>query len=102
MRWVGIIAIGATLAGCAQQSQMTWMRTNGEPADGGFHFAAAQCREVASSVGSASPATQRQELMATAMQGCMLRQGYAWRCMHPVASLYDGACLELPSAPPFR
>jgi hypothetical protein len=32
----------------------------------------------------------------------MLRQGYAWRCLHPLASLYDGKCLELPSAPPLR
>jgi hypothetical protein len=103
MRWLAVIAIGAALAGCVPaQSQMSWMRTDGEPVDEGFHIASARCREVAAKVGRASPEAQRSDLMAAAMQGCMLRQGYAWRCLHPLASLYDGKCLELPSAPPLR
>jgi hypothetical protein len=70
------------------------MRVDGRPVDSGFQSAAAQCRDVASRVGSASPATQREELMVAAMQGCMSRHGYVWRCQHPVATL-DGACIEI-------
>jgi hypothetical protein len=95
--------MAAALAGCLPfQSQMSWMRVDGEPVDAGFQFAMVKCREVANRVGKASPPTQRDDLMTAALQGCMLQRGYAWRCLHPLASFYDGKCLELPSAPRLR
>lgn len=87
--------MGAALAGCANQSQMSWMLTDGRPVDDAFLPAMDQCRDVAARVGAASPAPQRQELMVAAMQGCMSRHGYVWRCRHPLASPIDGACIEI-------
>jgi hypothetical protein len=55
---------------------------------------------VAAKVGRASPESRRRDLMAAAMQGCMLQRGYARRCLHPLPSLCDGKRLELPSAAP--
>ena len=97
MRWVLLaVTISVALAGCAGPSQMTWMRTDGQPVDdGAFVSASAQCRDVATRVGSASPTPQRHELMVAAMQGCMARRGYAWRCQHPLANPIDGACIEM-------
>jgi hypothetical protein len=101
MRWLAVMALGATLAGCtAGQVQNTWMRHDGTPVDAGFHFVAAQCREVAEKVGKASPPSQRDELRTAAMNGCMKQHGYVYRCAHPLASFYDGACLKFEGIAP--
>jgi hypothetical protein len=96
-----MVAIGAALAGCTiGQSQMTWMRHDGTQVDTGFHFVAAECRVIAEKVGKVSPKSQRAELTAAAMNGCMAQHGYYWRCAHPIASLADGACLKFQGVAP--
>jgi hypothetical protein len=74
---------------------MSWMRADGRPVEDAFLPAMAQCRDVAARVGAASPALLGQELMGAAMEGCMARHGFAWRCRHRLASPVDGACIEL-------
>jgi hypothetical protein len=103
MRRLGLIALGAALTGCTlgtSSSSMTWMRRDGTPVDAGFHFVAAQCREIAEKVGKASPASQREDLRNTAMNGCMAEHGYYWRCKHAFSSFYDGSCLKIEGIAP--
>jgi hypothetical protein len=73
---------------------MTWMRADGRPVDAGFQGAADQCRGVAARVGAGTPQEQREETMMAAMQSCMQRRGYVWRCEHPLGELGQGACAE--------
>jgi hypothetical protein len=98
-----MVALGAALAGCTigqSTAQMSWMRRDGTPVDAGFHFVSAQCREIAEKVGKVSPKSQREELMHTAMHGCMAEHGYYWRCKHAFASFYDGSCLKIEGIAP--
>lgn len=91
--------MGLALAGCTANGggggggggQMTWMRTDGRPVDGGFKAAADQCRDAATRVGAGAPQREREETMMAAMQSCMQRRGYVWRCDNPLAV---GACSE--------
>jgi|SRR5262245_46495725 len=106
MRWVQVVAFGAVLgpmlAGCTANSvgggggggggQMTWMRTDGRPVDGGFREAADQCRGVATRVGDGAPPREREETKVVAMQSCMQQRGYVWRCENPLGELAPGAC----------
>jgi hypothetical protein len=71
---------------------MTWMRTDGRPVDAGFKAAADQCRDVASRVGAGAPRQEREETMMVAMQSCMQRRGYVWRCENSLGELAPGAC----------
>jgi hypothetical protein len=87
------------LTGCAASGgggggQMTWMRTDGRPVDGGFRAAADQCREVAARSGAGAPRKQREETMMDAMQSCMQQRGYVWRCVSPLGELGQGQCAE--------
>jgi hypothetical protein len=105
MRWVQAVAFGAVsglvLAGCAANTnsvggggggQMTWMRADGRPVDGGFQAAADQCRGVATRVGGGAPPREREETMMVAMQSCMQQRGYVWRCESPLGELAQGGC----------
>jgi hypothetical protein len=107
MRWVQVVAIGLALAGCTANNsggrgEMTWMRTDGRPVDGGFRAAADQCRDVASRVGTGTPRREREETMMAAMQSCMQQRGYVWRCQHPLGELAQGACEEDEALPSNR
>lgn len=99
MRWFAAVAVTAALAGCTNEPGMTWMRKDGRPIDAAFYGAIAQCREVASQVGIASPKIQRQDLMVSAMEGCMARRGYKWACGHPLANPFDEVCFTFGSGP---
>jgi hypothetical protein len=108
MRWVQVIATGAVwglaLAGCTANGgggggQMTWMRADGRPVDGGFKAAADQCRDVASRVGAGAPKREREETMMVAMQSCMQQRGYVWRCESPLGELAQDGCSEGEGAP---
>jgi hypothetical protein len=106
MRWIQVVAIGLALAGCTATGgggggggQMTWMRSDGRPVDGGFKAAADQCRDAATRVGADAPRREREETMMAAMQSCMQQRGYVWRCQHPLGELAQGAC-EDDDAPP--
>ena len=99
MRWVLVVAIGLALAGCTAagsgaRGEMTWMRTDGRPVDGGFKAAADQCRDAASRVGAGAPKREREDTMMAAMQSCMKQRGYVWQCQHPLGELAKGACEE--------
>jgi hypothetical protein len=99
MRWVGVVALGLALAGCAATSggsggQMTWMRADGRPVDAGFKTAADQCRDAATRVGAGAPRKERDEAMMAAMESCMRQRGYVWRCEHPLGELAQGGCGE--------
>jgi hypothetical protein len=106
MGWVRVVAIGLLLTGCAAagggsggSGQMTWMRADGRPVDGGFKAAADQCRDVATRVGAGAPQKEREETMMAAMQSCMQRRGYVWRCDNPLAV---GGCSDGDSPPDDR
>lgn len=95
MRWLGVLGVAgaAALAGCANEPGMTWKRSDGQAIDAAFQAVAAQCKDAATRVGAASPASQRHDLMVAAMEGCMARRGYKWECRHPLANPFDGACV---------
>jgi hypothetical protein len=97
------LALSLALAGCTANNvggggggQMTWMRSDGRPVDGGFQAAAEQCRNAATRVGGGAPKREREreEAMMAAMQGCMQQRGYVWRCESPLGELAQGACGE--------
>jgi hypothetical protein len=97
--------MGLALAGCTTNGggggggQMTWMRADGRPVDGGFQAAAEQCRGVATRVGAGAPQREREETMMVAMQSCMQQRGYVWRCENPLGELAQGACSETEGGP---
>jgi hypothetical protein len=92
MRWVGLVAVGAALAGCAFEPGMTWVRLDGRPADPALEGAIIKCRDIVARISAASPPSQRQELTVTAMEGCMAKRGYKWACNHPLANPFTGVC----------
>jgi len=100
MRWVRVlgVALALALAGCTANNggggggQMTWMRVDGRPVDGGFQGAAEQCRNAATREGAGAPQKQREETMMAAMQSCMQQRGYVWRCESPLGELAQGGC----------
>jgi len=110
MRWVRVIAMGLgwglALAGCTANGggggggQMTWMRADGRPVDGGFRAAADQCRDMATRVGAGAPKRERDETMMAAMQSCMQQRGYVWRCENPIGELAKGGCSAEEDSPP--
>jgi hypothetical protein len=105
MHWVQVVAIGVLLTGCTATGgsggggQMTWMRADGRPVDGGFKAAADQCRDAATRAGTGAPRREREETMMAAMQSCMQQRGYVWRCESPLGELAAGGCSES-EAPP--
>ena len=94
------LALSLALTGCTANGggggggQMTWMRTDGRPVDGGFQAAAEQCRNAATRMGAGAPQREREQAMMAAMQGCMQQRGYVWRCESPLGELAQGACGE--------
>jgi hypothetical protein len=95
------LTLSLALAGCTANGgggggggQMTWMRTDGRPVDGGFQAAAEQCRNAATREGAGAPQREREQAMMAAMQGCMQQRGYVWRCEHPLGELAQGTCGE--------
>jgi hypothetical protein len=73
---------------------MTWMRADGRPVDAGFKAAANQCREAATRAGAGAPRQHREEMMMAAMESCMERRGYLWRCENPLGELAPKACAD--------
>jgi hypothetical protein len=103
------LASGLALAGCTANGgggggggQMTWMRSDGRPVDGAFRSAADQCRDAASREGAGAPKREREEIMMAAMQSCMQRRGYVWRCENPLGELAKGGCGEDDASPDNR